>query len=65
MESHGIYVTEWVSCSHFCLAWFSFRTTLPCSDGYNLTRGGNPLHDAVGINCKKAATNENQEASVQ
>ena len=30
-----------------------FRTALPCSGGYHLARGGKPLHDAVGINCKK------------
>ena len=27
--------------------------------------GGMPLHDAVGINCKKGATNENQESAVK
>ena len=36
-----------------------FRTALPCSAGYHLERGGMPLHDAVGINCKKCATTEN------
>ena len=30
-----------------------FRTTLPCSGGYHLERGGMPLHDAVGINFKR------------
>ena len=30
-----------------------FRTALPCSGGYHMERGGMPLHDAVGINCKK------------
>ena len=38
---------------------------LPCSDGYHLERGGMPLHDAVGINCKNGATTENQGASVK
>ena len=33
-----------------------FRTALPCSGGYHMERGGMPLHDAVGINCKKGAT---------
>ena len=28
------------------------RTAFPCSSGYHLERGGMPLHDAVGINCK-------------
>ena len=37
-----------------------FRTALPCSGGYHMERGGMPLHDAVGINCKKGATTENQ-----
>ena len=39
-------------------------TALPCSGGYNLERGGMPLHDAVRINCKKGATTENQGADV-
>ena len=37
-----------------------FRTALPCSGGYHLERGGVPLHDAVGVNCQKGATTENQ-----
>ena len=36
-----------------------FRTALPCSGGYHIERGGIPLHDAVGINCKNGATTEN------
>ena len=40
-------------------------TTLPCSGGYHLERGGVPLHDAVGINCKKGATAEKQGAVVK
>ena len=35
-----------------------FRTALPCSGGFYLERGGMPLHDAVGINCKNCATTE-------
>ena len=31
-----------------------FRTALPCSGGYHLEKGGMPLHDAIGINCKRA-----------
>ena len=42
-----------------------FRTALPRSGGYHLERGGMPLHDAVGINCKKCATTENQGACVK
>ena len=42
-----------------------FRTALRYSDGYHLERGGMPLHDAVGINCKKGATTEYQGADVK
>ena len=28
-------------------------------------RGGMPLHDTVGINCKKGATTENQGSGVK
>ena len=38
----------------FLLGTVFFRTALPCSGGYHLERGGMPLHDAVGINCKRA-----------
>ena len=51
VESPGTYVTEEVSLGHFRLALF-FRTALPCSGGYLMERGGMPLHDSVGINCK-------------
>ena len=44
----------------FLLGPVFFRTALPCSGGYHLERGGMPLHDAVGINCEKGATTENQ-----
>ena len=57
VESHGTYVTECVSRSHFCLAL--------CSGGYHLDRGGMPLHDAVGVNCKNGVTTENQGAGVK
>ena len=30
------------------------RTAHPYSGGYHMERGGMSLHDAVGINCKKA-----------
>ena len=42
-----------------------FRTSLPCSGGYHMERGGMPLHDAVGINCKKGATTEHQDSAVE
>ena len=38
----------------FLLGPVLFRTTLPCFGGYHMERGGMPLHDAVGINCKTA-----------
>ena len=48
----------------FLLGPVFFRNALPCSGGYHLERGGMPLHYAVGINCKKGATTENQSADV-
>ena len=41
-----------------------FRTALPCSGSYHMERGGKPLHEAVGINCKKGATTEYQVTDV-
>ena len=32
---------------------------------YHIERGGIPLHDAVGINCKKGATTKNQGSAVK
>ena len=49
----------------FLLLPVFFRTPLLCSGGYHLERGGMLLHDAVGINCKKGATTENQGADVK
>ena len=48
----------------FLLGTVFFRTAL-CSGGYHMERGGMPLHDAVGINCKKGATTENQRLGVK
>ena len=42
-----------------------FRTSLPCYCVHHMERGGMPLHDAVGINCKKGATTENQGSAVK
>ena len=42
-----------------------FRTALPCSGGYHIERGEMPLHDAVGINCIKGSTTENQGSAVK
>ena len=36
----------------FLLGTVFFRNALPCSGGYHMERGGMPLHDAVGLNCK-------------
>ena len=49
----------------FLLGPVFFRTALPCSGGYHLDRVGMPLHDEVGINCKKGATTEYQDADVK
>ena len=49
----------------FLLGTVFFRTSLPCSGGYHLERGGLPLQDAVDINWKKGATTENQGADVK
>ena len=49
----------------FLLGPVFFRTAIPCLGGYHLESGGMPLHDAVGINCKKGATSENQGADVK
>ena len=48
----------------FLLGPVFFRIALPCSGGFHLERGGMPLHDAVGINCK-GRTTENQAADVR
>ena len=49
----------------FLLSPEFFRTAIRCSGGYHLEMGGMPLHDAVGINCKKGATTEYQGADVK
>ena len=49
----------------FLLGPVFFRTALKCFGGYHLERGGMPLHDAVGINCKIIATTEYQGADVK
>ena len=49
----------------FLLGPVSFRTALPCSGCYHMDRGGMPLHDAVGIKCKKGSTTENQGSAVK
>ena len=49
----------------FLLDTVFFRTALPCSGGYHMERGWMPLHDAVGINCKKGETTENKGSGVK
>ena len=49
----------------FLLGPVCFRTALPCSCGYHCESGGMPLHDAVGVNCKKDAPTENHVAGVK
>ena len=65
VENPGTYM----QLNEFHAAIFSWpcvlRTSLPCSGGYHMERGGMPLHDSVGINCKKSASTENQGADVK
>ena len=49
----------------FLLGPVFFQAALPCSGGYHLERGEMALHGAVGINCKKGATAENQDPNVK
>ena len=49
----------------FLLGTVFFRTALLCSGGYHMERGLMPLHDAVGINCKKEAATENPSSGVK
>ena len=60
------YIYNWMSFTlPFLLGPVFFRTALPCPGCYHLERGGMSLYDAVGINCKKGATTENQGAGVK
>ena len=65
VESTSTYVNEWDSRVHFFLAHVFFRSALPCYGCYHLERREMSLHDAVGINCKKGATTENQGVCVK
>ena len=49
----------------FLLGPVLFWTALPCFGGYHMESEGMPLHDVVGINCKKGATTENQGSAVK
>ena len=61
----------WYTCNSmsfkrpFLLDHVFFRTALPCSGGYHLERGGMPLDNANGINCKNGATTEYQGADAK
>ena len=60
------YIWNWMSITRpFLLSPVFFRTALSCFGGNHQERGGMPLHDAVGINCKKGRTTENQDAGVK
>ena len=63
VESPGTYMNEFHE--PFLLGPVFFRTALPCSGVYHMERGVMPLHDAVGINCKKGTTTENQGSAVK
>ena len=60
-----IAIFAWRFTLPFLLGTVSFGTALPLSGGFQLERGGMPLHDAVGINCKQDATTENQGADIK
>ena len=64
VESPGTYVTMSFT-RPFFLGPVFFRTALPCSGGYHLKGGGMLLRDAVGINCEKGETAENQGTDVK
>ena len=49
----------------FLLGTVFFWTALSCSGCYQLEKGGMLLQDAVGRNCKKGATTENQGSGVK
>ena len=59
----------WCMCDEFHAAFLLgpvyFRTALPCSSGNHLQGVQMPLHDMVGINCKKGATTENYGSDVE
>ena len=60
-----IYVTELVSRGHICLALCSFGQPFRALVVITWSVGGGPLHDAVGIICKKSSTTEYQLADVK
>ena len=40
----------------------SFRPSFRVLVDYHLDRGGMPLHETIGVNCKRVATSDNQGA---
>ena len=60
------YIFNWISFTlPILLGTVFFQTALQCSGGYHMERGGMPLHNTVGINCKKGATTEKQGSGVK
>ena len=58
MESSGAYVD--IEFYTVIFAWFlcSFGPPSRSLVAYQLERGGMPLHDVVGVNCRKDATTD-------
>ena len=56
-----MFMIKFLTC-HFCWACVLFGPTFRALVDYHLEKGSMPLHDAVGVNCKKGATTENQGA---
>ena len=65
VESSGYKCNRMSFTRLFLLVPVSFWTTLLCSGGYHLEKGGMLLHDAVWINCKNGTTTKNQCADVK
>ena len=69
--SEGVEGLGWCMCGWVSLARPSllgtvfFRTALPCAGGYQVERGGMPLHDAVGMDCEGGAATEGRDAAVK
>ena len=70
MRERSERVEPWYMCNYeFHVAIFAWPCVLSDhlnrSGRYHLERGGMPLHDVVGINCKKGATTEYQGIDVK
>ena len=60
VESPSAYVDDRVKPGNFCLALRSFGPPSSALLDYHPEKGGMPLHDAVGVNCKNGSPTENQ-----